>query len=94
MSYRLRDGITIRELPEGDAVVAGAGTDALIINGSAYALLALLSEQRTEDELADVLCETFAAQDRSAILRDVSALIAELQRAGIIERCGTAPSIA
>jgi hypothetical protein len=94
MSYRLREGVTIRELPEGDAVIAGAGSDALIINASAFALLALLSEQRTEDELADVLCETFSGQDRAAVVRDVAALIAELQRAGIVERCGTAPSIA
>lgn len=93
-AYRIRDGITVRELPEGDAVVAGAGSDALIINASAYALLSLLSEQRTEGELADVLCELFTDQDRAAIQRDVAALVAQLLQAGIVEPCGTAPSIA
>lgn len=94
MKYRLRDGVTLRELPDGDAVVAGAGTDALIINASAHALLALLAEQRTATELAEVVCETFTEQDRAAVARDVATLIAELQRAGIIEQCGTAPSTA
>jgi len=93
-AYRMREGITVRELPEGDAVVAGAGNEALIINASAYALLTLLSESRTERELADVMCELFTDQDRAAIQHDVAALVAQLLQAGIVEPCGTAPSIA
>lgn len=92
--YRLRQGVTLRELPDGDAVVAGASDEALIVNASAHVLLTLLDEQRTEVELTDLLCAAFTDQDRSAVERDVVGLLVELQQAGIVERCGTAPSIA
>jgi hypothetical protein len=87
--YRLREGLTIRPLPEGDAVVATSeGATAVIVNSTGHAILDLLSEARTEDEIGDLLCGTFPDQEVSAVRRDISALVAELAQAGIVEPCG------
>lgn len=92
---RIKQGLTVRALPEGDAVVAGgAEMDAVIVNASAYAILDLLSEVRTEQEIADLFVETFPDQDPSAVRRDIAELVSQLMRAGIVEACGTAPSTA
>jgi hypothetical protein len=92
---RLRDGLTVRSLPDGDAVVATGGSEtAVIVNQAAHAILDLLSEVRSEAEIGDLFCQSFPDQDPAALRRDVSALLAELVRAGIVEPCGTAPSTA
>lgn len=94
-ALRMRDGLTIRTLPDGDAVVAGAGgTDAVIVNASAHAILELLASPWTEQEIADLFCETFADQDPAAVRRDVAELVQQLLHAGILEPCGTASSTA
>jgi hypothetical protein len=92
---KLRDGLTIRPLPEGDAVVAaGEGETAVIVNAPAHAILDLLAEVKTEQEIAEFFCQSFPDQDPAAVKRDVAALVAELVRTGIVEPCGAAPSIA
>jgi hypothetical protein len=92
---RLRDGLTIRPLPGGDAVVASAtGAEAVIVNTPAYTLLELLAEACTEDELAAVFIDSFPGQDPATIRRDVAALVAQLVRLEIVEPCGGAPSTA
>jgi len=92
---KLRGGLTIRPLPEGDAVVAsGEGGTAVIINAPAQAILDLLDEERSEEEIADLFCQSFPDQDPLVLRRDVAALVAELLRAGIVEPCGAAPSTA
>lgn len=94
-ALRLRDGLTVKALPDGDAVVAaGDGKEAVIVNASAHAILELLSVERTEQEITDVFRESFPDQDASTLQRDVAQLVAELVQAGIVEPCGTAPSIA
>lgn len=92
---RLREGLTIRALPDGDAVVATSDSEtAVIVNQAAHAILDLLSEMRSEQEIGDLFCHSFPDQDPAALRRDVSLLVAELVRAGIVEPCGTAPSTA
>jgi hypothetical protein len=92
---RLREGLTIRPLPGGDAVVASAdGADAVIVNTSAYTLLELLTEASTEDELAAVFIDSFPDQDPATLRRDVAELVAQLVRLEIVEPCGGAPSTA
>ena len=92
---KLRDGLTIRRLPDGDAVVASdQGATAVIVNQPAHAILDLLTEARSEKEIAELFCQSFPDQDSAAVHRDVAALVAELVRAGIVEPCGTAPSTA
>ena len=92
---RLRDGLTIRPLPDGDAVVAASeGDTAVIVNASAHALLDLLGEERTEVELAELLSQAFPDVDAAAVRRDVADLLRELLRAGIVEPCGAASSTA
>lgn len=93
--FRLRAGLTVRGLPDGDAVVATAdGADAIIINASAYAVVELLDEPRSDTEIASVFARLFPDQDASAISRDVTQLVQELVKAGIVEACGSASSTA
>jgi len=92
---RLKNGLTIRPLPEGDAVVAAAeGETAVIVNAPAHAILEILGEERSEEEIAALFCQSFPDQDPAAVRRDVAQLVAELLRAGIVEPCGAAPSTA
>ncbi len=95
IAFRLRGGLTVKALPDGDAVVAaGDGKEAVIVNASAHAIIELLSEERTEQEIAAVFRETFPDQDASVVQRDVAELVAQLLQAGIVEPCGTVPSTA
>jgi len=92
---RLRPGLTVRPLPEGDAVVATEqGATAVIVNASAHAILDLLVDLRSEQEIADLFCQTFPDQDPAEVRQDVAATLEELLRAGIVEPCGAAPSTA
>ena len=92
---RLRQGLTIRPLPDGDAVVAAdEGETAVIVNASAHAILDLLEDGRTEQEIADFMCRSFPATEAASVRRDVAALVAELLRVGIVEPCGAASSTA
>jgi len=90
---RVRDGLTIRGLPDGDAVVAGDdGMDAVIVNATAHAILELLASERSEEEIGDVFCETFPDQDPARVRRDISLVVQQLVGAGILQPCGTASS--
>lgn len=92
---RLRPGLTVRALPDGDAVVArGTGSDAVIINMSAHAIIELLATEGTEEDVLAVFCSTFPGEDASVIRNDVHALIVRLVSDGILEPCGSAPSTA
>lgn len=93
---RLRDGLTIRELPDGDAVVAaGEGDSAIIVNASAHAVLDLLAGGgATQREIVAILCRTFPEAREEDVQRDVAALVADFERNGLVEPCGAGPSTA
>jgi hypothetical protein len=94
-SFRVREGFTIKTLPDGDAVVSSeSGMDAVIVNASAHAVLDLLSVAMTEDDLISFMCETFPQQDPAAIRGDITTLVQQLVQAGIVEPCGNAASTA
>jgi hypothetical protein len=90
---RVRAGLTIRELPDGDAVVAGdEGREAVIINATATAVLELFQSESTEEEVTRVFRESFPTQDAETLARDVHAIVQQLVTSGILEPCGSAPS--
>ncbi|MEO7095925.1 MAG: PqqD family protein [Polyangiales bacterium] len=90
---RVRAGLTIRELPDGDAVVAGEeGREAVIINATATAVLELFQRESTEEEVTRVFRESFPTENADAIERDVRAIVQQLKTSGILEPCGSAPS--
>jgi hypothetical protein len=94
-SFRVRPGLTINPLPDGDVVIASeSGADAVIVNGTAHAIVDLLSREMTEDELASFICDTFPEQDKSVVRADIVKLVRHLVDAGIVEPCGSAPSTA
>jgi hypothetical protein len=85
----------VRELPDGDAVVAAAaGETAVIVNASGHAILELLGEGKTSAEIASFLRELFPAADAAQIQRDVTELMDELSGAGLVEPCGAESSTA
>lgn len=93
MRLRLRPDVAIRALPDGDAVVARSdGTEAVIVNAAAHAVLELLADEGTESDVANAFAQTFPDQSADAMQRDVQALIARLVQDGILESCGTASS--
>ena len=64
---RVRRGLTIRPLPDGDAVVARSeGADAVIVNTTAHAILELLAQEGTEQEIADEFCRSFPGENTDA----------------------------
>ncbi|MBL0218883.1 MAG: PqqD family protein [Myxococcales bacterium] len=90
---RVRAGLTIRELPDGDAVVArDDGAEAVIINATASAVLELFGKESSEEEVARVFCESFPGEDVTAIRRDVHEIVQRLITSGILEPCGSASS--
>lgn len=92
---RLRPGLTIRELPDGDAVVAiDDKADAVIVNASAHAILELLDTPRSETEILRMFRDAYPDQDADILARDVHALVDELLRNGILEPCGSEQSTA
>jgi len=91
--FRARPGLTIRELPDGDAVVArDDGFDAVILNATGVAVLHLCHAETTEDDVARAFTESFPAADVSAVRRDVHAVIEHLVTSGILEPCGSVSS--
>ncbi len=93
MAYRICPDLAIQPLPDGEAVVARPdGSEAVIVNASAHAILGLFTEAQTEEQIASVFSDSFPEQDITAIRRDVAQLFAHLVRAKILEPCGTAPS--
>jgi predicted NAD/FAD-binding protein len=94
-ALRLRPGLTIRELPDGDAVVAlDNKADAVIVNASAHAILELLTTPRSESEILRVFRDAYPEQDAATLMGDVHALVDELLRNGILEPCGSEQSTA
>jgi hypothetical protein len=92
---QLRPGLTIRALPDGDAVVESAnGRDAVIVNVTGHAILELLQTTRSEAEIASMIAAIFPGQDRGVIASDVAALVEQLVTAGVLLRCGDEPSTA
>ena len=94
-AYRLCDGLTIRQLPEGDAVVArDDGSTAVIVNASAAAILEALSTVKSEEEIVSLFTRNFPDQDPFIVRRDVARRVADLVKARIVEPCGGGPSTA
>ncbi len=86
-TLRLRDGFSVRTLPDGDAVVSSeSGAEAVIVNGSAAAVLDLLAGPTTEDAVVALFCESFPDQDAAQIRRDVGSIVQQLVQAGVVER--------
>lgn len=91
----LASGLTIRALPDGDAVVArDDGAEAIILNPTAHIVIEMFAKPATSDEIVSLFCETFPDDDTAAIRRDVGELIQRLLATGILETCGNAPSTA
>ena len=93
--YRARPGLTVRELPDGDAVVASDdGMEAVILNATGAAVLDMFASEASEDEVMRLFCESFPGENVAGIQRDVQAIIRSLVTSRILEPCGSASSTA
>ena len=90
-AFRPVRALTVRELPDGDAVVARDGVnEAILLNATAAAVLGLFTPQSTVAEVARAFAERFPAEDAGRLARDVDAIVTQLVTSGILEPCGGA----
>jgi hypothetical protein len=71
------------------------GTEALLLNVTGGVVWNLCDGTRTIDEIASFVSSTVQAPDPGVVRSDVSALLARLAEAGLVEdleRCGPSPS--
>jgi GGDEF domain-containing protein len=75
------------ELPDGEVVVSIAGGEtALILNSVADAVLELCDGSRTVEQIAAFVRETIPVPAEADVVRDISTVVDQLARAGVIER--------
>lgn len=83
---RLVPNVVRGELPDGEVVVSvPGGTQALILNAVADVLLELCDGSRTLGEIADFIRTTLTVPADADVVADVSSVLLQLQRAGVIE---------
>jgi hypothetical protein len=74
------------ELPDGEVVVSIPGGDtALILNSVADAVLELCDGSRTIEEIAQFVRETVNVPAEADVVHDITAVVDQLARAGVIE---------
>jgi hypothetical protein len=83
---KLLPSATRAELTDDEAVVSvSGGEQALILNAMANAVLDLCDGQRTLPEIAAIVRDTLHVPADVDVLRDVTALVDQLVRAGVVE---------
>ncbi|HEY3804337.1 MAG TPA: PqqD family protein [Kofleriaceae bacterium] len=86
MKLRAAKNLVRGELPDGEVVVSVAGGNtALILNSVADAVLELCDGSRTIDEIAQFVRDTVPVPTDSDVSRDITQLVDQLARAGVIE---------
>jgi len=83
---RIVDQVVRGELTEGEVVISLRGGErALILNAIGDAVLDLCDGSRTVEEIVAFLCENLSVPSGADVSRDVTAVVDELVRAGVIE---------
>ncbi len=83
---RLVPNVIRGELPDGEVVLSvNGGAQALILNNVADAVLELCDGSRTIEDIARFVRETIEVPAGADVARDVSAVLDELVRAGLVE---------
>jgi len=83
---RIADNIVRGELTDGEVVVSLRGGErALILNAVGDAVLDLCDGSRTVEEIATFLRDNLSVPADIDVSRDVTAVVDELVRAGVIE---------
>jgi coenzyme PQQ synthesis protein D (PqqD) len=80
------DNLIRGELTDGEVVISiGGGERALILNAMGDAVLELCDGSRTAADIAALMRDVLAVPKDVDVTRDVSVLIDELLRAGVVE---------
>jgi len=83
---RIAEQVVRGELTEGEVVVSLRGGErALILNAIGDAILDLCDGSRTVDEIVAFLRENLSVPVGADVARDVSSIVDELVRAGVVE---------
>jgi hypothetical protein len=86
---RLSANVVRGELPDGEVVVSVTnGTQALILNSVADAVLELCDGSRTIAEIAAFVRETLTVPATIDVAADITTVLVQLQHAGVIEVTG------
>lgn len=86
MRPRLRPRVIRGELPDGEVVLSlEGGNQALIVNSIADAVLGLCDGSHTVAEIASFVRDTISVPAGVDVDADISKVIAELAKAGLIE---------
>jgi hypothetical protein len=87
MKLRAAKNLVRGELPDGEVVVSVPGAaSALILNSVADAVLELCDGSRTIEQIAQFVRDTVAVPSNTDVAGDISAVVDQLARAGVIER--------
>jgi hypothetical protein len=87
VKLRAANNLVRGELPDGEVVVSIPGGDtALILNSVADAVLELCDGSRTVEEIAQFVRDTVRVPADTDVVRDITAVVDQLSRAGVIER--------
>lgn len=86
---RLVRNVVRGELPDGEVVLSvDGGGEAVIVNSVADAVLALCDGSHTIAEIAQFVRDTVEVPDGADVVADITAIVAQLSRAGLIEATG------
>jgi hypothetical protein len=86
---RLVKNVVRGELPDGEVVLSvDGGNEAVIVNSVADAILALCDGSHTIPEIAQFVRDTVHVPDGTDVVGDITAILAQLARAGLIEATG------
>ena len=86
MRPRLVKNVVRGELPDGEVVLSlEGGSEALIVNSVADAILVLCDGSRTIAEIARFVRDTVKVPDGADVDSDITKIIAQLSKAGLIE---------
>ena len=83
---RLVPGVVRGELTDGEVVISvNGGERALILNAVADVVVELCDGTRTVAQIAALLRDTLQVPPDADVARDVTAVLEELSRAGLVE---------
>jgi hypothetical protein len=83
--WKRRTDVLERRLLGGVLLLPVAGDDVTFLGGTGGQMWGLLTERRSTSELADELALRYAG-DASTIRSDIEAVLAELERGGLVAR--------
>ena len=79
-------GVVSREMPDGETVILSPDSSrAIVLNATGSVIWQLCDGRSSVEEIASFICENTRDAQVEAVTKDVSTMVTELHRAGLIE---------